>query len=185
MTRTALAPLAPGCEELEAVTIIDVLRRGGMNVLAAGTHSGTIKASRGVQLVADILLQDAIKTDEYDLLVIPGGMEGTRTLLDNAPFMAFVQRLADKQRWIAAICAAPLILAKAGLLDGRRFTAYPGVVNASTYKNSTCTGAAIERDGHILTSRGPGTALDFALYLLETVVGAEQRTLVEKQLVRA
>lgn len=183
--KTALMPLAPGCEELEAVTLIDILRRGGVNVVTASLTEAPVKASRGVVLTADALLASAMQTGAYDMVVIPGGMGGTNALLACDAFLAFLKDAAAANVIIAAICAAPLVLGKAGLLDGRRFTAYPGVAHADDYPGAVYTGAAVEMDGAVLTSRGPGTAVDFALQLVETLVDAATRHRVEKELVRA
>lgn len=182
--KKVLIPLASGVEEMEAVTIIDVLRRGNVRVVAASLTSGIIEASRGVLLKGDTTLGEAMASDDYTMVVIPGGMNGTMALLNHEPFIAFLKKLSAKGVAIAAICAAPMILGKAGLLDGKRFTAYPGVVDPNHYPGSSYTGNAVEWDGRVWTSRGPGTALDFALTLLGELMGKETRTTVEKQLVR-
>ncbi|MBP7869499.1 MAG: DJ-1/PfpI family protein [Candidatus Hydrogenedentes bacterium] len=183
--KRVLVPLAAGCEELEAVTLVDILRRGGLQVTTAALKAGPVTASRGVILVADMVLQDAMNGDLFDLVAIPGGMEGSLALMECKPFLAYLRRMAQEGKLVGAICAAPMILGKAGLLDGIRFTAYPGVLETNQFPNATYTGTAVEEDNGITTSRGPGTALDFALALLETLEGKESRNVVEKQLVRS
>lgn len=182
MTRV-LVPLAPGCEEMEAVTIIDVLRRGGIEVVTASLDAHPVRASRGVVLVADAVLADVIPS-EFDMVIIPGGMGGTEALIARQDFLDFLQRMNRAGRLIGAICAAPLILGRLGLLDGIKFTAYPGVIDAETVPSASYTGNAVESDNLVLTSRGPGTALDFALAVLERLAGRDVRITVEKQLVR-
>lgn len=180
-----LVPLAPGCEEMEAVSIIDILRRGGIEVITASLDEGAVTASRGVRLVADALLQDAIASDDFDMVVIPGGMGGTEALMDCVPFLDFLKRMSARGCMVGAICAAPMILQRTGLLDGIRFTAYPGVIEEGKIPNALNTGGPLENDHKIMTSRGPGTAIDFALAILEECAGKETRITVEKQLVRS
>lgn len=181
-SKKVLVPLAPGCEELEAVTIVDILRRGGIEVVTAALEKGTIKASRGVMLVADASLPDLIDNNDFDMVVIPGGMGGAQALMHNQDFIGYLKRMAGAGRFIGAICAAPMILGQAGLLDNVTYTAYPGVIATETYPTATYTGAPVEKDKNIITSRGPGTALVFALTILEELAGKETRLSVESQL---
>ena len=183
MTRV-LVPLAAGCEEMEAVTIIDVLRRGGIEVVTASQDAHPVRASRGVVLVADAVLGDVISSDRFDMVVIPGGMGGTEALLADDDFLDFLRHMSRSGRLIGAICAAPMILGRVGVLDGLRFTAYPGVIDDGMIPAAVNTGNAVESDNLIMTSRGPGTALDFALAVLERLAGRDVRITVEKQLVR-
>lgn len=180
-----LVPLAPGCEELEAVTLIDILRRGGIEVVTAGFYDDPVKASRGVTLVADALLDSAMQDITFDMVLIPGGMDGTTALLEYDPFLAYLRKMHEEGRYIGAICAAPMILGKAGLLAGRVFTAYPGVLDEAAFPDSRYTGDAVEIDGKVLTSRGPGTAMDFALVLVGILAGEAVREQVQQELVRS
>jgi 4-methyl-5(b-hydroxyethyl)-thiazole monophosphate biosynthesis len=176
-----LVPLADGCEELEAVTIIDLLRRAGIEVVTAGLKPGIVKAGRGVQLVPDVTLDIALQED-YDMVVLPGGMPGATHLKDDARIIELLKKMAAAGKYTAAICAAPMVLAEAGLLDGKQATSYPGFLDALF--GVTVSTAAVVQDGKVLTSRGPGTAMDFALALVEALDGAEKRQQVEAALVR-
>lgn len=180
-----LIPLAAGCEELEAVTVIDILRRGGIEVTSAGLGArGTpVRASRGTVLIPDTDLDDALKQD-YDMVVLPGGLPGANHLNDDPRIRELLQRMARQEKYIAAICAAPKVLADAGLLKGRRATCYPGALNARQLNGVNYQESPVVQDGTLITSRGPGTALDFALALLETLAGKVKRDEVETSLIR-
>ena len=177
-----LVPLADGCEEIEAVTIIDLLRRAGIEVVSAGLKPGIVKASRGVQLVPDVTLEVALQDDDYDMVVLPGGMPGAAHLKEDARILELLKKMAADGKYIAAICAAPMVLAEAGVLDGKQATSYPGFLDARP--GVSVSAAAVVEDGKVLTSRGPGTAMDFALALVERLAGAGKRQLVEAALVR-
>ena len=176
-----LVPLADGCEEIEAVTIIDLLRRAGITVVVAGLKAGIVTASRGVQLMPDVTLDVALQ-HEYDMVVLPGGMPGAANLKADARMIALLKKMAAAGQYTAAICAAPMVLAEAGLLDGKQATSYPGFLDA--IQGVTLSAAAVVQDGKVLTSRGPGTAMDFALALIEVLSGAEKRQQVESALLR-
>lgn len=179
-----LVPLAEGCEELEAVTIIDLLRRAGIDVVAAGLKPGMVKASRGTQLMPDTTLDVALQ-DEYDMVVLPGGMPGAQHLKDDVRIIALVRKMAATGRYTAAICAAPTVLAEAGVLAGKTATGYPGFLDKMNLPDVTVSTEAVVRDGSVITSRGPGTAMDFALSLIEVLAGVDMRRQVETSLVRA
>jgi 4-methyl-5(b-hydroxyethyl)-thiazole monophosphate biosynthesis len=176
-----LVPLADGCEELEAVTIIDLLRRAGVEVTTAGLKPGIVTASRGVQLVPDTTLDVALKAD-YDMVVLPGGMPGASHLKADARILDLLRKMAAAGKYTAAICAAPMVLAEAGVLEGRQATSYPGSLGGVA--GVTLRTEAVVQDGKVLTSRGPGTAMDFALVLVEVLAGSEKRQQVEAGLVR-
>jgi len=180
---SVLVPLAPGCEELEAVTIIDLLRRAGIEVTTAGLEPGPVRCSRGTVLVPDAALDDVLERD-FDMVVLPGGLPGADHLASDARVQALLKRMADADRYTAAICAAPKALAAAGLLDGRRATAYPGVMDALDVPGLRYTGDPVTIDDRVITSRGPGTAMDFTLTLIEQLAGRDQRDEVEAALQR-
>lgn len=178
---SVLVPLAEGCEELEAVTIIDLLRRAGVKVTVAGLAPGPVKASRGVVLVPDAELE-AVRQREFDMIVLPGGAGGAERLAADPRIQALLREFAAAGRYTAAICAAPKALAAAGLLSGRRATSYPGWLEGVEGVQQCAEPVVV--DGRVVTSRGPGTAMDFALSLIELLVGADKRDEVERALQR-
>jgi 4-methyl-5(b-hydroxyethyl)-thiazole monophosphate biosynthesis len=182
MTRV-LIPLAQGCEELEAVTIIDLLRRAGIDVISAGLESKTITASRGVVLIADRLLAD-ILDQHFDLIVLPGGLPGSDHLNADPRIQQLLQTQAQRGGFCAAICAAPKVLASAGLLEGKSATSYPGVLAQMALNNTECLDSPVVIDGQIITSRSAGTAMDFSLALIALLLGEEKRAAVEAGLAR-
>lgn len=179
-----LVPLADGCEELEAVTIIDLLRRAGIEVVSAGLKPGIVKASRGVQLVPDVTLDVALQ-DDYDMVVLPGGMPGAQHLREDLRILKLLKKMADAGKYTAAICAAPTVLAEAGILVGKKATSYPGFLDKMALPDTQYLSDAVVKDGKVLTSRGPGTAMDFALALIEELAGRVKRDQVEAGLVRS
>lgn len=180
---TVLIPLAEGFEELEAVSIIDILRRAGVDVIVAGLADGPVKASRGTNIVPDMNLDNALQR-EYDMVVLPGGMPGASHLNDDPRVHELLKKMANSGKFTGAICAAPMVLANAGILDGKRATSYPGFVDKMDLPTTNYTGVPVERDGKVITSRGAGTALDFALELAEALVGRDKRDEVEASLQR-
>ena len=177
---SVLVPLAQGCEELEAVTIIDLLVRAGVAVTTAGLDNHPVTASRGVVLVPSTDLDTALES-EYDMVVLPGGLPGADHLENDPRIRNLLVKMANSGKYTAAICAAPKVLASAGLLEGKKATAYPGVLDAIGKQSEV---EAVVKDGAVVTSRGPGTAMDFALELIELLTGKEKRDEVEKGLVR-
>lgn len=178
-----LVPLAEGCEELEAVSIIDLLRRAKVEVVTVGLAPGPVRASRGTVLVPDRPL-DEVLGEDFDMIALPGGLPGADHLASDARVTGLLRKMAQHGKFVCAICAAPKVLAQEGLLEGKRMTAYPGAVDHAKYPESNNTGAAVERDGNVITSRGPGTAMDFALALIDALCGKETRDSVEAGLVR-
>ena len=165
--KTVCVPLAPGFEEIEAVTIIDVLRRGGVGVVVAGTEPGPIRGSHEITLIPDTTIDD-VDAEILDMIALPGGMPGTLHLRSSPGVRALVARVAARGRYTTAICAAPIVLAAEGLLAGRRATSHPSVrdeLTAASYEES-----AVVEDGTIVTSRGAGTAMAFALHLVRLLV---------------
>ena len=179
-----LVPLASGCEELEAVTIIDLLRRAGVEVISAGLTPGPVTASRGTMLLPDTLLED-VKDEHFDLVVLPGGLPGADYLEQDVRIKQMLTRTHQQGHLVAAICAAPKVLASAGLLDNCKATAYPGVLDPQQFPKVSISTRAVEVDGKVITSKGPGTAMDFALTLIECLCGLEKKEQVAAQLQRS
>ncbi len=180
---SVLVPLAEGCEELEAVTVIDLLRRADVSVSTASLDDNVIKASRGVTLVADYTL-DSLINHHFDLIVLPGGLPGADYLNADPRIHELIEQTYQQGGAVAAICAAPKILATNGIANGKTMTCYPGAINPDDYPNIKITNHAIEIDQRIITSRGPGTAMDFALVLIEFLKDNASRKQVEQGLVR-
>lgn len=178
-----LIPLAQGCEELEAVTVIDLLRRAGIEVVTAGLDGQTVTASRGVRLLPDTTL-DQIVNDSFDMIILPGGQPGADYLAKDERIIKLVRTADAAGQPVSAICAAPKVLAKAGIVDGKKISCYPGSVELSATNNIKILSDAVVEDGNIITSRGPGTAMDFALVLIEKLLGREARKDVELPLLR-
>ncbi len=178
-----LVPLADGVEEMEAVVVIDVLRRAGWKVIAVAIgDSPVVTASRGVRLTADCLWQDAGKViAAADGIVIPGGAGGAQALGGHEGVLNCLRAFDRQGRLIGAICAGPLVLQAAGILQGRRYTCYPGVETEIAGARH-CNKKTV-RDQRLITSQGPGTAFDFALALIEAVDGVATATTIRRQLV--
>ena len=179
--KTVLVLFAEGSEELEAITIVNILRRAGITVMLAGLTDGALKGCRGVTILPDTTLDEALNQN-YDMVVLPGGQPGTNHLKADTRVLQLVQRMAQQDKLVAAICAAPSVLATAGLLDGKQATSFPGAL--APFSNIDLQGTAIVEDGKLITSRGPGTAMDFALTLAERLVGKAKRDEVEATLQR-
>lgn len=178
-----LIPLAQGCEELEAVTIVDLLRRADIEVVTAGLDAQPVTASRGVVLIPDVEL-DQVLDDDFDMIVLPGGLPGADHLDNDPRIHKMLLQMQDQGKYTAAICAAPKILANAGLLADKKATSYPGFIDAMNLPSTQVLRQAVVVDDRVITSRGPGTAMDFALVLIEQLTGTEVRQSVEAALVR-
>lgn len=162
--------LADGFEEVEAMAIIDVLRRANVHVRVTGLHEGAVASARGVRVIPDAVI-DAIKPKDFDMIVLPGGQPGADNLNADPRVKALLRDFHAEGKLTGAICAAPYVLANAGILHGKRATCYP------TYRdklgNAIYEEAAVVQDATVLTSRGPGTALYFGLAIVEKLVGKE------------
>ena len=178
-----LVPLAQGCEELEAITITDLLVRAGIQITTAGLDDLPVTASRGTRIIPNTTL-DQIMDQSFDMVVLPGGQPGANNLRDDGRVQQLLKRHAAENKYVAAICAAPAVLAAADLLDGKTATAFPGTLEAIKNPAINISAKDIEIDGKIITSRGPGTAMDFALTLIEILAGKAQCEKVNAQLVR-
>ena len=180
---SVLVPLASGCEELEAVTVIDLLRRAEVKVTTASLDGEPVVASRGTVLIADTPLDNALG-DNYDMVVLPGGLPGADLLRDDSRIVDLLKKMASEEKYTCAICAAPKALATAGLLENKNATAYPGTLENLNLSSTTIKNDPVVVDGKVVTSRGPGTAMDFALTLIELLCGEGKRQSVESALQR-
>lgn len=178
-----LVPLANGCEELEAITIIDLLRRANIEVITASLEAAPVQGAHNITITADTTLA-AVMEDSFDLLVLPGGLPGADYLNADPRIHQLIKRQAANDQYVAAICAAPKVLIDNGIVDERKLTAYPGALEATDTSRVEVTGSAVEVDNKIITSRGPGTAMDFALQLIETLLDKASRDQVEAALQR-
>ncbi len=178
MQKKALVPIADGTEELEAITIIDTLRRGGIDVTVASVSTLQVTASRGVKIVADRLIQDCVN-EKYDAIILPGGMPGAEHLRDSKDLLKLLREQFDSQGILAAICASPaIILAHHGFLADKKATCYPSMQENLPIKKEAHKAVVV--DGNIMTSQGPGTALEFSLKLVEIMAGPEKKEAVRK-----
>jgi 4-methyl-5(b-hydroxyethyl)-thiazole monophosphate biosynthesis len=168
-----LVPIADGVEEIEAVTIIDVLRRAGVEVVCAGLSEKPVTASRKVKLIPDRSLEE-VKDETFDMVVLPGGGDGVENLKRDPRIKAILQGMNGRQKWVTAICAAPTLLAAYGLLEGKKATSHPSRRDQTALEKVHYQEQRVVQDGHIITSRGPGTALEFALKLVEVLCGREK-----------
>jgi 4-methyl-5(b-hydroxyethyl)-thiazole monophosphate biosynthesis len=179
--KQALVPIADGSEEIEAVTIIDVLRRAETNVTVASVGGLQVTASRGVRITADCLIADCAGR-AYDVIALPGGMPGAEHLRQNTVLKDLLVEQAGALRLYAAICAAPAVVLHAhGLLTGRRATCHPSFMDRMPEAVTAADPVVV--DGHCITSQGPGTAAAFALKLVELLFGAEKRSSVATAMV--
>ncbi|MDR9437316.1 MAG: DJ-1/PfpI family protein [Thiohalophilus sp.] len=178
-----LIPLAQGCEELEAVTVIDLLRRAGVEVTTVGLDDQPVKASRGTVLMPDTTLEAVLDRD-FDMIVLPGGLPGADHLNNDPRIHTLLLQMTDADKYTAAICAAPKVLASAGLLNGKHATSFPGALDNIQTDNLQYEQTPVVVDGKVITSRGPGTAMDFALILIEHLQGKAKRDEVEAALQR-
>ena len=163
-----IVPLAEGFEEIESFTIIDILRRAGINVTVAGLKEGVVDGGHGIRVIPDTVI-DKVNADDFDAIALPGGYPGFVNLGESEKVLTLVREMYDKNKFVTAICGAPSVLGKAGVIQGKKATVSPG-------REDTLTGAQPSQDrvvvdGNIITSRGPGTAMEFAIKLVEALAG--------------
>lgn len=183
MTQRALISIADGVEDLECVTLIDVLRRAEIEVVVGSIESRRmITCARGTRLTADTMLVDVL-AQPFDLIVLPGGMPGAQRLAESEPLAERVREQAKAGKLFAAICAAPAVaLQQYGVLKQRRMTCYPTF--SDRLSGCVFVDQPVVVDGNCITSQGPGTALEFALTLVEQLAGrAMRRQVAEAMLV--
>lgn len=176
----ALVFLANGFEEVEAVTIIDILRRAGIKVITASIHDRlSIKGAHEIIINADELLSEISTSEDFDIIILPGGLPGADFLNESAEVEAWLIRQHDQKKMIAAICAAPKILCAKGIATNLKITHYPGCVddlNGAKYVDEK-----VVHDGNLITSKGPSTALEFSLKLVEVLKNVSSSDDISKQ----
>lgn len=176
MATTVLLPLAEGFEEIEAVSIIDVLRRGGVDVKVHYVgDSSLVKGANSISVNGDYHIDDALSED-FDMIVLPGGWGGTNILASNEKVQSLLKEFKENDKYIAAMCAAPFALHTAGVLS-HNFTCYPSVeeqIRTEGYDPNS----KVVQDGKVITSRGPGTAICFALAIVRVLSGDETHSML-------
>jgi len=179
MKKEALVVLAEGFEEIEAITPVDVLRRAEVNVIVAGLGGNSVTGAHGVAIITDIAFDDYGSLP--DAVVSPGGLPGAEKLASSVKVKDMILKMNSEQRLIAAICASPaLVLAPAGILSGRTATCYPGL-EKNFLPDVKFVKEKVVQDGNIITSRGPATALDFALKIAENLAGKAKADMLAQQ----
>lgn len=180
MAKTAIF-LADGYEEIEALAVVDVFRRAGIEMDMVSISDDLLtNGSHKIQVLADKLIKD-INFDEYDMLVLPGGLKGMQNLEACTPLMQQIDTFYENNKYIAAICASPSIFGRRGILNGRQATAYPGF--EEELKGATVVDAGAVRCGHVITGRSMGSAIEFGLLLIETLLGKDKAEEIAKQIV--
>ena len=179
--KNALVILAPGFEEIEAITIIDLLRRGGVKLTTASIAGKQVTGSHNIPVIADEL-QDNIYAKEFDMVILPGG-PGVDNLAESVKVLNLLKKQNKADKHIAAICAAPVVLNKAGLLGNKKVTSYPSEQHVFTVSDYMYENVVV--DNKIITSRAVGTAIDFSLKLIEILAGKEMAAKVADKILYA
>jgi 4-methyl-5(b-hydroxyethyl)-thiazole monophosphate biosynthesis len=169
MGKRVLLPLANGFEEIEAVALADTMRRGGLDVVIAGVDGEVLKGANGIMVVSDTDIKNVCSAD-FDMIVLPGGYGGTMTLAENETVQRLIKEFDEARKTVGAICAAPIALDRAGVLK-EEYTCYPGVPDV--IKSSKFVEKTIVESQNVITSRGPGTAICFGLYIIEKLADKE------------
>ncbi len=187
--KRVVVPIAPGFEEIETITIVDILRRAGVAVSLASVEKGAppaaLEGRTGIKVMADRALSE-VQASDFDMIVLPGGLKGAQTLQNDRHVARLLRDLqqADPSRfYIGAICAAPIVLASNNMIAGRRLTSHPSVkdqLDGAIYDEGR-----VVIDGNLVTSRGPGTAMEFALTLVQLLEGQEKMQEIKQAVLAA
>lgn len=176
-----LVPLARGFEEIEAVSIIDVLRRAEIEVIVASLNDdSSVKGANGISIISDININDVV-VDELDMIVLPGGVEGTFALAEDENVQNILKEMDSKGKYIGAICAAPFALSEAGVLKDK-YTCYPSFENHIKQGGYLGDKMMVVECENVLTSRGPATAICFALAIVKKLKGEKTYSLIKSGL---
>ncbi len=178
MPKVALL-LADGFEEVEAVAVVDILRRAGVDLVLVGLSKEPVSSARNVRIIPDVSIEE-IRPEELDMVVLPGGLGGVEKLRSDRRVYELLKALREKGRYISAICAAPTALASFGLLEGKRSTVYPEL--KEQIKPALFVNEKVVEDSRIITSQGPGTAFAFGLRLVERLLGKDKAKEVAKKM---
>lgn len=165
--------LANGFEEIEALCVLDFLRRAGVETKTVGVGTKIATGSHKIPVVCDVESNELSGNEDFDMIILPGGLPGATNLDESKTVDHFINRAVDEDKFISAICAAPFILGKRGILNGKRAVCYPGFENELT--GATVMADGCVRDGKIITARGMGKSHDFALEIVETLTDKETR----------
>ena len=168
----ALVMLAPGFEEIEAVAVIDVLRRCGIKVTVAGLLPDLVEGAHAITIIPDKAIEK-VQMKDFDAIVVPGGNPGYKNLRRDERVLEMIREAYDSGKLVAAICAAPAVLSDAGVLENLQCTIYPGMESEAENGGGEVLEDSVVVDGNVITSRGPATALHFALKIAERLVGKE------------
>ena len=178
--KKVLVHFADGFEEIEALAPVDILRRAGCDVTVVSMMGRKeVTSSRGVKIIADKLFEE-VNYMEADMLVLPGGMPGSKNLDGHEGLKEKIMEAHKNGKWLAAICAAPMVLGHLGLLKGKRATCYPG--NEPDLIGASCTGKSVEKDGTVITAKGAGVSVQFGLTLAEALIGKEKANEVKMKM---
>ena len=174
-----LMPLAEGFEEIEAITVVDILRRADIEVVVAGLKSGLVEGAHKIKVLPDVSLGEA-DPSKFDGIILPGGYPGYVNLGNDDRILNITRQMNKAGKWIAAICCAPYVLIKAGVLQDRRATISP----SGKAQVASCAKYSEERvvvDGNLITSQSPGTAMEFALMLVKVLAREEKLKQIKQQ----
>ncbi|OZV11788.1 DJ-1 family protein [Tissierella sp. P1] len=173
--------LAEGFEEVEALTVVDYLRRKDINVDTVSiTEGNEVKGAHEIAVLADKTMNDIKDIDDYDAVIIPGGLPGATNLRDNDKVIDVVKKINENGKLTAAICAGPIVLERAGIIKDKKVTSYPGFED--DLKNGVYIEQNVVRDGSIITARGPALAVDFAIEIIKYLLGEEKSEELKKDI---
>jgi len=175
-----MVPLAYGLEEIEAIAGIDVLRRADIEVITVSLGDLKVKGAHDIIVLADKSI-DEVDVDEFDGILLPGGMPGSTNLRDDKRVINMIKSLNESGKLVSAICAAPIVLERAGVLKGRKATGYPGFDGEMPSCNYT--GDRVVVDNNVITGKGPGAALEFAFEVVNYLVGEETVNRLKEEMI--
>lgn len=173
--------LADGFEEIEALCVLDILRRAKVQINTVGVSGKIAHGAHGINVECDVTENEISVNDSFDMIILPGGLPGAHNLNDSPVVNEFIKKANNENKFICAICAAPYILGVRGILKGKRATCYPGFENQ--LEGAILTNTGVVRDGNIITGRAMGSATDFALEIAEALLGKETREALKKAII--